>query len=378
MSESLDATAEPSERGNDTHILIEDLRKTFDDGSIVACDDITLQMDRDEFVVLLGPSGCGKTTTLRCLSGLEQPDSGDIYIDGEDVTFEKPKDRDLAFVFQSLALFPHMTVQKNIEFGLDMKTDLTADEKDERVQEVAEILEIGDLLDKATSDLSGGEQQRVALGRAMVMEPKAFLLDEPFSNLDANLRDQMQTEVQKLHRQLNTTMVFVTHDQEEAMTLGDKIVVLNDGSVMQVGSARDIYDDPANEFVAQFIGSPSTNFFEGTVETRDGDLAIVTEQFEIPMSPAQRERFDGESGTGVSVAIRPEYVTIESERALFEADVTLVEAQGARDTVHLSADGIEFRCVTDKSEISDEIGLTNVDFETEEVWLFSDDGRRLL
>jgi len=378
MTESFAEEPKTRERGEDAHISIENLRKTFGDGTIVACDDITLQMGRDEFVVLVGPSGCGKTTTLRCLSGLEQPDSGHIYIGGREVTYEKPKDRDLAFVFQSLALFPHMTVRKNIQFGLDMKTDLSKDKKRERVENVAEILEIGDMLDQATTELSGGEQQRVALGRAMVMEPQAFLLDEPFSNLDANLRDQMQIEVQKLQRQLNTTMVFVTHDQEEAMTLGDKIVVLNEGNVMQVGNAREIYDDPANEFVAQFIGSPSTNFFQATVKKRDGGLVLVTEQFDLSLTTAQRERFDGQVGDDVSVAIRPEYVTVESGTPLFEAEVTLIEVQGARDTIHLLADGMELRSVTDKSVIAEEIETTGVDFETEEVWIFGSDGTRLI
>ncbi|MFC7231638.1 ABC transporter ATP-binding protein [Saliphagus sp. GCM10025308] len=250
------------ERSESAHVKIEDVKKTFDGGEVVACENINLDIEQGEFVVLLGPSGCGKTTTLRCVAGLEIPDAGRIVIDGEDVTEKKPKDRDLAFVFQSIALFPHMSVRRNIRFGLDMKTDLPPEEKADRVEEAAEILGISELLDRKPGALSGGQQQRVSLGRAMVIQPEAFLLDEPFSALDANLRDQMRVEVQRLQSKLNIAMIFVTHDQQEAMMLADKLVVMNDGEIAQVGTPDEIYHDPQTQFIAEFIGSPSTNFFD--------------------------------------------------------------------------------------------------------------------
>ena len=287
----------------DGYIRLDGITKTFDDGTVVAVEDVDLDIGRDEFIVLLGPSGCGKTTTLRCIAGLETPNSGRILIGDEDVTDTKPKGRDLAFVFQSIALFPHMTVRENMRFGLDMKTDLSAEEKEERIQRAADILGIPELLDRKPGALSGGQQQRVSLGRAMVIEPEAFLLDEPFSALDANLRDQMRVEVKKLQRELETSMIFVTHDQEEAMTLGDRIVVMNDARIMQIGSPNDIYNEPANLFVAGFIGSPAMNFIAGDV-VADGfssDMGNV----EVEFDPANA---GVDVGARVTAGVRPEDV----------------------------------------------------------------------
>ncbi|WP_223301979.1 ABC transporter ATP-binding protein [Haladaptatus sp. R4] len=323
-------------------------------------------------------SGCGKTTTLRCIAGLEEPDSGHILVDDEDITGLKSKDRNLAFVFQSIALFPHMSVRKNMRFGLDMNTDLSKDEKNRRVEDVAETLDIAPMLDRKPSALSGGQQQRVSLGRAMVMEPAAFLLDEPFSALDANLRDHMRVEVKKIQRELTTSMIFVTHDQEEAMTLGDKIVVMNDGHVQQIGSPYDIYNDPTNRFVADFIGSPSPNLIEGTVERDSTGLSFVTDLGTIPATDEQTAVMKDRVGETVVYGIRPEYLRLDSGRDMFVADVDVIEPLGDRDAIHLSADGISLSALTSQGEISQHTDRVRVDFETEEAWIFETSGARIV
>jgi multiple sugar transport system ATP-binding protein len=361
----------------DRAVVLRDIKKTFDGGSIVACEDIDLDIQPDEFVVLLGPSGCGKTTTLRCIAGLEDPDEGQVLIGDEEVTHAKPKDRDLAFVFQSIALFPHMSVRENMQFGLDMQTDLSEDEKNERVDEASEMLGIAEMVDRSPNELSGGQQQRVALGRAMVMEPAAFLLDEPFSALDANLRDQMQTEIQKLHRQLNTAMIFVTHDQQEAMTLGDKIVVMDDGHIQQIASPYDIYNDPANQFVASFIGSPSTNLVEGSVEVQDGTVTVATDLADVALPDADSERFSSYDGDTLTVGIRPENFDLQGGE-MFSAEIELVEPQGSMDVIHLAAEELSVRATTDQGVIGDREGETvSVGFEPGAIWLFDEDGERL-
>jgi multiple sugar transport system ATP-binding protein len=359
----------------DPNVQIVDMGKTF--GEIVACEDINIDIAMDEFVVFLGPSGCGKTTTLRCIAGLERPDEGRILIDGEDVTYTEPKDKNVAFVFQNITLFPHMNVRRNIRFGLDMKTDLSKDEKNERVEDVAEMLGIETMLDRKPAELSGGQQQRVSLGRAMVMEPEAFLLDEPFSALDANLRDQMRIEVKKLQRKLETTMIFVTHDQEEAMTLGDRIVVMNEGRIQQVGSPYEIYNDPNSLFIAEFIGSPSVNTFDCVVAEGDG-LTLENELFSVTLSEERAEQFDGASGDRVVLSIRPEYLELDGEDVLFEADLTVIEPHGNRDAVYLDADGHEVTAVTSQHQIDATVNSVDITFDTERLWLFDPSGDRLL
>ncbi|MFC6863953.1 ABC transporter ATP-binding protein [Halomicroarcula sp. GCM10025817] len=356
-------------------IVLSNVRKTFGGGSIVAAEDINLDISPDEFVVLLGPSGCGKTTTLRCISGLETPDQGTIKIGDKDVTSTKPKDRNLAFVFQSIALFPHMSVRENIRFGLDMKTDLSTDEKNRRVQEAAETLGIAEMLDRKPAALSGGQQQRVSIGRAMVMEPAAFLLDEPFSALDANLRDQMQTEVKKLQRQIGCAMIFVTHDQDEAMTIGDKIIVMDDGHIQQIGSPHEIYNEPESQFVAQFIGSPSTNIFESTLVDHGDGIALESDLFtkEIPADIA--DDLSTYVGHDVTIGIRPEYLRLNDE-TLFEADISVIEPQGARDVVHLETSGHAYRTTVMQGEIEPNQSVS-VSFDMDDVWLFDEDGERI-
>lgn len=362
---------------SEKEIEITNLRKTFEGGSIVAVDDIDLEISNNEFVVLLGPSGCGKTTILRCIAGLDQPDSGQIKIKGNDVTSRKPKDRDLAFVFQSIALFPHLKVRKNMSFGLEMKLNLDQEEIDKRVEDAAEILGISNLLDRRPSDLSGGQQQRVSLGRAMVMEPTAFLLDEPFSALDANLRDQMRTEIKKLQRKLETVMIFVTHDQEEAMTLGDKIVVMNDGKIQQIGSPHDIYNDPRNRFVAEFIGSPSTNMFECTLYNGDDQYVVQSDLFSLAIPEnGKTYNLDDYEGESLTLGIRPERLRV-SENARFKADVDVIEPQGLYDVVHISSNDKAIRLTSSEKTLGNARSI-GIDFESEDVWLFDDSGVRLV
>ncbi|WP_327054052.1 ABC transporter ATP-binding protein [Halomicrococcus gelatinilyticus] len=303
-------------------INIDDLRKEFelDDGVLTAVDDVDLTVEDGEFLVLVGPSGCGKTTTLRCVAGLEEVTSGHVRFDDEDVTDLRARDRDVAMVFQNYALYPHMNVRKNIGFGLKLSSELTSAEIRERVEDTAEMLGISDLLGKRPRDLSGGQQQRVALGRAIVRQPEVFLMDEPLSNLDAKLRSEMRTELQELQHDLDVTTMYVTHDQTEAMAMGDRIAVMNDGELQQVGTAEEVYSSPANEFVANFIGSPSINRFAAEVD--DGTLhgpGGFTYQFD---DPSWVEGHDE-----VRVGIRPEDVSLV-ESGGNTAEASVVEPMG--------------------------------------------------
>lgn len=244
-----------------SNVILKNVRKTYDNTKTVI-NNVNLEIKDKEFVVLVGSSGCGKSTLLRMIAGLEDITAGEIYIGDKKVNNVPPKDRDIAFVFQSYALYPHMTVRENIAFGLKMrKVDKATIEK--KVQEAAEILNLGEYLDRKPKQLSGGQRQRVALGRAIVRNPKVFLMDEPLSNLDAKLRVQMRSEIKKLHEKLQTTFIYVTHDQTEALTMGDRIVVLNNGDIQQVDTPDEIYNNPKNTFVAGFVGSPQMNFING-------------------------------------------------------------------------------------------------------------------
>lgn len=376
--EQTQTTSTSSEASTPTEIQLENVRKTFDQGQVIACEDITLDIKADEFVVFLGPSGCGKTTSMRCIAGLEQPDEGKIMINGEDVTYHKPKDRDLAFVFQSIALFPNKTVRGNIRFGLDMKTDLSMDEKNDRVAEVAQMLDIKELLDRKPNQLSGGQQQRVSLGRAMVMEPAAFLLDEPFSALDAQLRDQMRTEVKRLQRELNTAMVFVTHDQEEAMSLGDKILIMDDGRIQQIGSPYEIYNDPENLFVANFIGSPSVNTFQCEAVNVGDSIDVSTELFEMSINSEQSHTSNIKRGDDLTLAVRPEYLQLDMQSGLFDASVEIIEPHGDRDAVFIRSEGTDLAAIVDQGSIDDTRETVAVDIDEQDVWLFDKDGERIV
>src|ERR1041385_6755423 len=270
-------------------VRLENVSKKFDDKNF-AVNDVNLSIQDKEFVVLVGPSGCGKSTTLRMVAGLEEISDGQIYIDDRIVNDIPPKDRDIAMVFQNYALYPHMSVFDNLAFGLKMRKYSKSD-IEQRVMQTAEILGIKLLLDRKPKALSGGQRQRVALGRAIVRQPKVFLFDEPLSNLDANLRVQMRTEISRLHNRLETTMIYVTHDQIEAMSMGDRIVVMKEGVVQQVDSPLNIYNMPANRFVAGFIGSPTMNFLEGKI-VADGAASFRTNDggLTLPITDADRAR----------------------------------------------------------------------------------------
>ena len=317
-------------------IDIDDLRKEFEidgGGILAAVDDVSLTIEDGEFLVLVGPSGCGKTTTLRCVAGLEEVTSGGIRFDGDDVTDLRARDRDVAMVFQNYALYPHMNVRKNLGFGLKLSSERTSAEIRERVEEVATLLGISDLLEKHPRDLSGGQQQRVALGRAIIREPEVFLMDEPLSNLDAKLRSEMRTELQELQHDLDVTTMYVTHDQTEAMAMGDRIAIMNDGQLQQVGTAEEVYSDPTNEFVARFIGSPSINLFSATVA--DGTLqgpGEFTYDLDDPSWVAGRDR--------VRVGIRPEDIRLV-ESGGNTAETSVVEPMGNENFLYADLAGQE-------------------------------------
>jgi lactose/L-arabinose transport system ATP-binding protein len=307
-------------------------------GSATVVNGVSLEAKKGEFVVFVGPSGCGKSTLLRMVAGLEEVTGGDIHIDGRIVTAVEPADREVSMVFQSYALYPHMSVFDNIAFGLKM-AKMPRDEIRKRVDEAARILQIEALLDRKPRQLSGGQRQRVAIGRAIVRHPKIFLFDEPLSNLDADLRTQMRVEIAKLHRQLGVTMVYVTHDQIEAMTLADRIVVLRSGVVEQIGSPTDLYDRPANTFVAGFIGSPKMNFIQARVQAVDprgitvGHGAFAGGTLTVPRGSARPI----EVGALVTIGLRPENLVIGSANPLLELVADVSENLGGATQVYAAA-----------------------------------------
>ena len=317
-------------------LTLDDVTKVFteDDGNeIVAVDEVSIDIEDGEFLVLVGPSGCGKSTTLRMIAGLESITTGEISLDGRRINEAQPAERNIAMVFQSYALYPHMTVRQNMRFGLEESTDLPDEEITTLVEDTASMMGIEELLERKPDDLSGGQQQRVALGRAIVRDPEAFLMDEPLSNLDAKLRSTMRMELQRLQDRLDVTTVYVTHDQTEAMTMGDRIAILDDGILQQVGTPLECYHAPNNQFVAGFIGEPSMNFFDVAVE----DGALVSEQFSYPLSPSHREAIgDADS---VVLGIRPEDIDIGNESGgshQFDVVVDVVEPRGDENNVHLT------------------------------------------
>ncbi len=298
-------------------------------GDVVAVNDLTIQIDDKEFLVFVGPSGCGKTTSLRLLAGLEEITEGRIFIGNRLVNDVPPKDRDIAMVFQSYALYPHMSVYDNMAFGLKLRKTPKA-EIDRKVKEAAEILGISQLLDRKPKQLSGGQRQRVAVGRAIVRDPAVFLFDEPLSNLDAKLRVQTRAEISKLHQRLGTTFIYVTHDQVEAMTMATRIAVMKDGLLQQVDSPQNLYDHPGNVFVAGFIGSPSMNFFDATLVEQDGKLFVDAGTFKVQVPESKRAIYLPHKGQKVIFGIRPEDIYaaeyaapgITPARVTAEVDVT--------------------------------------------------------
>ncbi len=354
-------------------VTLDTLRKEFDRGRITAVDDIDLEIEDGEFVTVVGPSGCGKTTTLRMVAGLEEPTSGTVWFDDEDVTEIHAKNRPVAMVFQNYALYPHKTVLENMAFGLKMSTDMTEAERHERVTEMAEMMGIVDLLDDKPDELSGGQKQRVALGRAIAREPEVFLFDEPLSNLDAKLRTEMRAEIQKLQKEFGVTAMYVTHDQEEAMTMGDRLAILNDGKLQQVGKPTDVYENPVNAFVAGFIGSPSMNFIDVDVET-DGSTARIRDEASGLDLHLTAEYVAGHElrSAPYTLGIRPENMVIvegSTGDETLTATVEVVEPIGSDNYVHLDINN-DFLARTPadvKPEAGDEVGVV---FEEEQIHLF--------
>ena len=333
------------------------------DGDVTAVDDVSLEVEAGEFLVLVGPSGCGKTTTLRMIAGLETPTSGTVRIDGVNVTRRDPHERNIAMVFQNYALYPHMTVRENIGYGLRKSTALSDDEIAERVEEIAEMMGIGDHLENKPGQLSGGQKQRVATGRALVRDPKVFLMDEPLSNLDAKLRRHMRTEIQRIQSEFGTTTIYVTHDQEEAMTMGDRIVVMDDGRLQQVGPPEEVYDWPENRFVAEFIGNPSTNLFEVSLE---GDR-LAGGGLSTTLSTDPELLPDGEYALG----IRPEAVELgPRDGGENDATVSVVEPTGSQAVVYLDADGHELTVQVPRDEAPAAGETVRVAIPTESIYLF--------
>ncbi len=317
-------------------IQLQRLTRRFPGGAL-ALRELDLEIEDGELMVLVGPSGSGKSTALRLIAGLEMPTSGTVRIGEQEVTDLPPQERNVAMVFQSYALYPHMTVRENLGFGLRMRRAPKA-EVERRIAEVAESLDIGELLDRKPGQLSGGQRQRVALGRAIAREPAVFLLDEPLSNLDARLRTRTRAELARLHRRLGTTMVYVTHDQTEAMTLGTRVAVLDKGTLQQVGTPMELYERPANRFVAEFIGSPSMNLVEGRIDPGvGGEMVFAGGGIRLPLSA-------GPAAGPAVLGVRPHHVALgdSSEGAAVRAEAEIVEALGSEQVVHLrTADGQE-------------------------------------
>ncbi|MBQ9268341.1 MAG: sn-glycerol-3-phosphate ABC transporter ATP-binding protein UgpC [Oscillospiraceae bacterium] len=346
-------------------VIIKDLKKVYDN-DVVAVHDVNLHIKDKEFIVLVGPSGCGKSTTLRMVAGLEDISGGELYIDGVLVNDIAPKDRDIAMVFQSYALYPHMNVYDNMAFALALRR-VPQDQIDKKVREVAEILGITQYLERKPKALSGGQRQRVAIGRAMVRDPKVFLMDEPLSNLDAKLRNQMRAEIIKLRQRINTTFMYVTHDQTEAMTLGDRIVIMKDGVVNQIGTPEDLFDRPVNLFVAGFIGTPIMNFFEGCkLLLEDGVYYAQIHDAKFKLDEFQQNALkqNGQKACDVVCGIRPCHVTVgEGE---LTAKVEVNEMLGSEVNLHTVCDGDEVIMVIPTMNLNVDVSMgTEIKFSTQ-------------
>ena len=310
------------------------------EGDVAAVSDFNLEIGDQEFIVLVGPSGCGKSTTLRMVAGLEAISKGELYIDDKLVNDVEPKDRDIAMVFQSYALYPHMTVRENMEFPLKLRKVDKA-EIDRRVRQAAEILDITQYLERKPKALSGGQRQRVAIGRAIVREPKVLLMDEPLSNLDAKLRNQMRAEIIKLRQRINTTFIYVTHDQTEAMTLGDRIVIMKDGFVQQTGTPQEVFDHPANLFVAGFIGMPQMNFFKARLEKAQNGYQIqcMGTSFPVPQDMASQLAERNQDSAEIILGVRPEHIVLQPDGADgIGCTVEVSELMGSEFYLHATVD----------------------------------------
>ena len=356
-------------------VLLKNVTKIYDGGNKVVTDANFTVKDK-EFVVLVGPSGCGKTTTLRMIAGLEEITSGEIFIDGKLVNNLPPKDRDIAMVFQNYALYPHMTVYENMAFGLKLKK-VDKKEIDVRVNEAAKILGLETYLDRKPKALSGGQRQRVAVGRAIVRKPKVFLFDEPLSNLDAKLRVQMRTEISKLHKQLGATMIYVTHDQTEAMTMGDRIVIMKDGIINQVDTPLNLYNKPVNQFVAGFIGSPAMNFLGGTISDKNGLMfTSINSELKFHLTSEQKDYLKDYVGKGIIIGIRPEDISVEisTDKSIkLESELEVIEPMGNETFIYFQVEKIQFIARVKPLQDLKTGGKVNLYIDPQKVYLFDKD-----
>ena len=348
-----------------SEVLIKNMKKVYDN-KVTAVHDFNLHIDDKEFIVLVGPSGCGKSTSLRMVAGLEDISGGELYIDGKLCNDIAPKDRDIAMVFQNYALYPHMSVYDNMAFALKLKKT-PKDVIDKKVKEVAEILDITQYLERKPKALSGGQRQRVAIGRAMVRDPKVFLMDEPLSNLDAKLRNQMRAEIIKLRKRINTTFMYVTHDQTEAMTLGDRIVIMKDGYVNQIGTPQDLFDRPVNLFVAGFIGMPVMNFFEGCkLELKGGVYYANIKGVSYKLDDFQQKALSAnkQQPCDIVCGVRPQHVTIGSGDLKGEVEVS--EMLGSEVNLHVNCQGDDVVMVLQTVDLAEDVSIgAKVNFTTQ-------------
>ncbi|MCX7923127.1 MAG: sn-glycerol-3-phosphate ABC transporter ATP-binding protein UgpC [Clostridia bacterium] len=354
-------------------------------GGVTAVNDFNLDIEDKEFIILVGPSGCGKTTTLRMIAGLEEISEGEMYIGDRLCNDVQPKDRDIAMVFQNYALYPHMTVYENMAFGLKLRK-FPKDEIKRRVHEAAKILDIEHLLDRKPKALSGGQRQRVALGRAIVREPKVFLMDEPLSNLDAKLRVQMRTEINKLHQKLQTTFIYVTHDQTEAMTMGTRIVVMKDGYIQQVDTPGALYERPCNVFVAGFIGSPQMNFMNAKVEKRGDEIHLLFGKDDIKLPEGKAKKLEGTDyiGKEVIMGIRPENIHDEAvflesmPDSIVEAKIEVTEMLGAETYLYMIVDEVNFTARVNPRTKAKPGDVIKVAFDANRIHLFDKETERTI
>ena len=358
-------------------VTYEHVYKRF--GDVVAVEDMNLEVEDKEFLVLVGPSGCGKTTSLRLLAGLDDISDGKIKIGDRVVNDVAPKDRDIAMVFQSYALYPHMTVFDNMAFGLKLR-NVPSEEIKSRVEDAAEILGIGNLLDRRPRQLSGGQRQRVAVGRAIVRKPAVFLFDEPLSNLDAKLRVQTRAEIQELHHRLQTTFIYVTHDQTEAMTMATRIAVMKDGLLQQVDAPQTLYDYPDNVFVAGFIGSPAMNFFDARIERANGGLVVDTEAFQVRVPDEKTSTYESVIGKDVIFGLRPEdihdpdYMPPGVKAAEVDSKVRVREPMGNELILYLEKEDVEFVSRLDPRSQAEVNADKQVAFNMDNMHIFETEG----
>ncbi|MCI8809495.1 MAG: sn-glycerol-3-phosphate ABC transporter ATP-binding protein UgpC [Oscillibacter sp.] len=354
------------------------VRKTYP-GNVTVVPDLNLEIADKEFVILVGPSGCGKSTTLRMIAGLEDISDGELYIGDRVVNDVAPKDRDIAMVFQNYALYPHMTVYKNIAFGLTLQK-VPNDEIDRRVHEAAKALDLEHLLNRKPKALSGGQRQRVALGRAMVRNPAVFLLDEPLSNLDAKLRTAMRAEISRLHKRLQTTFVYVTHDQTEAMTMGDRIVVMKDGIIQQNDTPQNLYDSPCNLFVAGFIGSPQMNFVDAVVKKEDSGYAAEFCGSKVALPARMNDKLGAYVNKTVVLGIRPEDIDAvdNGEKHDLDAKIEIAELMGAEINLHLECQGTKFVVRAASTYKGREGDMGALVFDIEKIHLFDKENEQAI